>query len=145
MAGVKRRPWGLHGPLHGGARTQITFPPNHANVSEKLQVLKQIRRLTLIQGWLTNSPMVILWVGSVFSKWQISCLAENREIITTVILKTITRVSLITCRAVIAIMCETSFLTVTSLRSHDNSYSCNWAWLVNAKKGTWRFPGIGIQ
>lgn len=33
--------------------------------------------LTLIQGWFTNCPMVILSLGSVFSNWTMSCLAAG--------------------------------------------------------------------
>lgn len=32
----------------------------------------QPAKLTMIQGWFMNSVMVILWVGSVFSRFRIS-------------------------------------------------------------------------
>ena len=32
----------------------------------------QSARLTMIQGWFMNSVMVILWVGSVFSRFRMS-------------------------------------------------------------------------
>lgn len=34
----------------------------------------------MIQGWFMNSVMVIRWVGSVFSKFRISCLTEKSSI-----------------------------------------------------------------
>ena len=35
--------------------------------------------LTLIQGWFMNSVMLILWLGSVFSRWRISCWAGTHN------------------------------------------------------------------
>lgn len=40
-----------------------------------LQAMLTKWSLTLIHGWLTNCPMVILSLGSVFSNWTMSCLA----------------------------------------------------------------------
>lgn len=39
----------------------------------------QPMKLTMIQGWFMNSVMVILWVGSVFSRFRISIFTTGRD------------------------------------------------------------------